>query len=92
MTKVTLLAAAAMFAFAPITASFAATAMSDEDCTAMMTSMDKNADGNVGMDEGKPLFDKMAEMKKTTKSPDMITKDEFMTECKTGELKDMKLK
>jgi hypothetical protein len=90
MTKVTLLAAAAMFAFAPITAAFAATPMSEADCTAMMTSMDKNADGNMGMDEAKPLFDKMAEMKKTTKSPDMMTKDEFMTECKTGEFEGMK--
>lgn len=90
MNKVALLVAAGMIGFGSFTSAYAATPMSDADCTAMMTSMDKNADGSIAMDEGKPMFDKLTEMKKTTATANVMTKDEFMTECKTGDFEGMK--
>ncbi|MFN0194840.1 MAG: hypothetical protein ACKVP5_23160 [Aestuariivirga sp.] len=79
----TLLSASAFLALAPMTA-FSATPMSEADCLAMMKTMDKNADGSMDAAESAPLLTKLTEMKIVTKDPTMVSKDEFLENCKTG--------
>ena len=59
--------------------------MAEADCTAWMTKYDKNADGNLQMDEGKPFADKATEMKMAMKDPTMMSKEEFMAACTKGD-------
>jgi hypothetical protein len=76
---------AAAFAALSVAPTFAATPMKDTDCTAWMGKYDKNADGNLAMDEGKPFADKMTEMKMAMKDPAMMSKEEFMAACTKGD-------
>ena len=85
----TLFSAAAFLALVPANSAFAATAMSEADCTTMMQKMDKNADGTMDATESKDMIAKMDEMKMTHTSPDMMTKEEFMKGCGEGAFEGM---
>jgi hypothetical protein len=85
----TLLSAVAFVALVPANSVFAATAVSEDDCMKMMQKMDKNADGKMDADESAPLMAKLTEMKVTTADPKMVSKDEFLANCKTGTFEGM---
>jgi hypothetical protein len=76
---------ASLFVAAAPTLAFAqSTPMSEADCTAWMTKVDANTDGNLDATEAKPFVDKMASMNQQPAAAGLLSKSEFMTACQAG--------
>ncbi len=74
----------------PATA-FAATTMTPEECTALMTKADKNGDGSVGGDEAAKFAEAVSSSSVKPANEGVMTSEEFMGFCKQGLFSEIKM-
>lgn len=91
MNMFKMLALAAVMSVATAGASFAQATMTPEECTALMTKSDKNADGSLAMDEAKPFATAVSSSEVKPANEGLMTKEEFMGFCQQGLFKDVKV-
>ena len=72
-------------------AALAQDAVSPEDCTALMTKADKNADGNLAMDEAAPFAKALSDSEAKPAAEGLMTSAEFMGFCQQGLFKNVQV-
>ena len=68
----------------PVAASFAATTVSETDCSTWLTKADTNGDGSLGGTEADFFVEKMTGMDMKPKNAGILEKEIFVTECMKG--------
>lgn len=63
---------------------YAQTPVSAEDCMALMTKADKNADGSVGAEEAAPFAKAVSGSEVKPANEGVMTSEEFMGFCQQG--------
>ena len=72
------------FAAVPFTASLAQTTMSEADCTGLLKTADKNADGTLGGPEAEKYLERITKTDVKLADASIISKEEFMLACAKG--------
>jgi hypothetical protein len=84
MRAIIYFAAIAAFAAVPFTAALAQATMSEAECTALLQTADKNADGALGGAEAEKYLERITKTDVKLADASIINKEEFMLACAKG--------